>query len=306
MTGLHREYPGESLETLCGLFGKTRQAYYKNKKILLTKSQIRLVLLESIHYYRSQAPHMGGLKLYFELSCLYGHQATGGRDAFLNFLRAEKLMLPALKSRHTTNSNHLYKKYPNLIKDLQVAYPNHLWVSDITYIWIEGGVCYLHLITDAYSHAVLGWVLANGLHAEYTAQALSQAIDRTGGGNLCGTIHHSDRGSQYACDRYVSLLMEHHIRISMTEDYKPTANALAERMNGILKQEWIYGMSLFASEEQARREISKMIHFYNYERPHMSIGMKKPMDVYQGEEPGENLWKRKQEYSNKSKNELYL
>ncbi|NDW13896.1 IS3 family transposase, partial [Bacteroides sp. 214] len=115
-------------------------------------------------------------------------------------------------------------KYPNLIKGVSANYPNHIWVSDITYIWIEGGVCYLHLLTDVYSHAVLGWVLAPGLHAEYTAEALRQAIKKAEGGNLCGTIHHSDRGSQYACDLYVSLLKEHHIRISMTEDYKPTDN----------------------------------------------------------------------------------
>lgn len=178
------------------------------------------------------------------------------------------------------------------IKGLQASSPNHIWVSDITFIWIEGGNCYLHLIIDVYSHAVLGWVLSYSLHAEHTAKALAQAIYRAGGGNLCGTIHHSDRGSQYACNLYVSLLTEHHIRISMTEDYKPTDNAVAERMNGILKTEWIYGMSLFSSEEQAREKIAQMISFYNYERPHMSIGMKKPMDVYGGEIPGKNLWKR--------------
>lgn len=183
-------------------------------------------------------------------------------------------MLAARKPRYTTHSNHLYRKYPNLVKGITASYVNHIWVSDITYIWIEGGVCYLHLLTDVYSHAVLGWQLATGLSATYTAQALSQAITKAAGGNLCGTIHHSDRGSQYACDLYVSLLMEHHIRISMTEDYKPTDNAVAERINGILKSEWIYGMSLFKSYEHAKEEITRMIHFYNYQRPHMSIGMK--------------------------------
>lgn len=235
---------------------------------------------------------MGGLKLYWELSSLYGHPVIGGRDAFLNFLRAEKLMLPARKPRHTTKSHHLYMKYPNLIKGVSSSHVNHIWVSDITYIWIEGGVCYLHLITDIYSHAVLGWELAPGLHAEYTAKALSQAIEKASGGNLCGTIHHSDRGSQYACDLYVTLLKKHHIRISMTEDSKPTDNAVAERMNGILKTEWIYGSALFKSEQQAREKIAQMIQFYNYQRPHMSIGMKKPMDVYEGQVPGKNLWKK--------------
>lgn len=248
---------------------------------------------------------MGGLKLYSELSLLYGKEIVGGRDAFLNFLRQEHLMLPARKPRHTTNSNHIFRKYPNLIKGLHPLHPNHIWVGDITYIWIEQGVCYLHLLTDMYSHAVLGWCLAPGLHAGYTAVALSQAIDKAGGGNLCGTIHHSDRGKQYACDLYVSRLMEHHIRISMTEDYKPTDNAVAERMNGILKTEWIYGMTLFQSQEQAKREIGRMIDFYNDERPHMSIGMKKPMDVYLGEVPGEKVWKKKKKQQ-KEQNELSL
>ena len=292
MTGLCQEYPEKSVDLFCRLFGKTRQAYYKKKQSHLSKSQLESVLLDGVLYYRSLAPCMGGLKLHWELTLLYGKQIVGGRDAFLQFLRNKKLMLPARKPRYTTSSNHLYRKYPNLIKGLRASCANHIWVSDITYICIEGSVCYLHLLTDVYSHAVLGWVLAPGLHARYTAQALSQAIVKAGGGNLCGTIHHSDRGSQYACDLYVSLLMEHHIRISMTEDYNPTDNAVAERMNGILKTEWIYGTSLFSTQEQAEREIDKMIDFYNYQRPHMSIGMKKPMEVYQGQPPGKNLWKK--------------
>lgn len=268
------------------------QAYYKKKKNLLSRNQVKTAILTSVHYYRSKAPRIGALKLHYELCSIYGSDLIGGRDAFLSLMRSEHLILPPKKPRHTTDSNHLYKKYPNLIKGIIAQHPNHIWVSDITYIWIQGGVCYLHLLTDLYSHAVLGWVLAPGLHAMYTQQALSQAITEAGGGNLCGTIHHSDRGVQYACDAYIRVLMEHHIRISMTEDYKPTDNAVAERMNGILKTEWIYGMALFKDEDDARMQIAKMIEFYNNERPHMSIGMKKPMDVYYGEVPGKCVWKK--------------
>lgn len=268
------------------------QAYYKKKKSVLSRQQIRMSILEAIHYYRSKDPGIGGLKLHHELCSLYGSEIIGGRDAFLNLMRSEHLMLPPKKPRHTTDSNHLYKKYPNLIKGVTAQYPNHIWVCDITYIWIEGGVCYLHLVTDMYSHAVLGWVLSPSLHAEYTLQALKQAVNEAGGGNLCGTIHHSDRGVQYACDAYIGTLTAHHIRVSMTESYNPTDNAVAERMNGILKTEWLYGMSLFKDEEHAREQIAEMIAFYNNERPHMSIGMKKPMDVYYGEVPGEALWKK--------------
>lgn len=268
------------------------QAYYKKKKSLLSRSQIKTAILTAIQYYRSKNPGIGALKLHYELCSIYGGGVVGGRDAFLHLMRSEHLMLPPKKPRHTTDSNHLYKKYPNLIKGIQAQYPNHIWVSDITYIWIEGGVCYLHLVTDMYSHAVLGWILSPGLHATYTLQALEQAINEARGGNLCGTIHHSDRGVQYACDAYIKMLTNHHIRISMTETYKPTDNAVAERMNGILKTEWIYGMSLFKEEHQAREQIANMIRFYNNERPHMSIGMKKPMEVYYGEVPGKSAWKK--------------
>ena len=268
------------------------QAYYKKKKSLLSRNQIKEAIVSAVGYYRSKDPGIGGLKLHYELCSIYGSDMIGGRDAFLNVLRSEHLMLPQKKPRHTTDSNHLYKKYPNLIKGVRAQYANHIWVSDITYIWIERGVCYLHLVTDMYSHAVLGWILAPGLLAHYTLQALKQAISKAGEGNLCGTIHHSDRGSQYACEAYVATLMEHHIRISMTESSKPTDNAVAERMNGILKTEWVYATSLFKDENDAREQIARMIEFYNNERPHMSIGRKKPMDVYNGQEPGKCLWKK--------------
>ena len=120
------------------------------------------------------------------------------------------------------------------------------------------------------------------------------AMQTAGGDNFCGTIHHSDRGSQYACHQYVDTLMEHHIRISMTESYNPTDNAVAERQNGILKTEKIYLQPMYHCYEQAREEIGRAIDFYNRVRPHMSIGMKSPSEVYYGEQPGKNLWKKKQ------------
>jgi transposase InsO family protein len=235
---------------------------------------------------------MGGVKLHVLLTEDLGRDIVRGRDSFLKFLRRKGLMIPKKKPRHTTDSNHIYFKYPNLTIGLVSNYPNHVWYADITYIWIEGDVLYLHLITDGYSHAVLGWCLSETLEAENTAKTLEMAIRTAGGGNLCGTIHHSDRGVQYACQLYVGKLMEHHIRISMTECYNPTDNAVAERLNGILKDEWIYHMAMFKDYQEALREISGMIDFYNNVRPHMSIGNKKPMDVYAGEVPGPNLWKK--------------
>jgi transposase InsO family protein len=280
------------VETLCGLFDKKRQWYYVKVKVVYTEHQREKLLLSYVDYYRMMDSQMGGVKLHVLLTEDLGRDIVRGRDSFLKFLRRKGLMIPKKKPRHTTDSNHIYFKYPNLTIGLVSNYPNHVWYADITYIWIEGDVLYLHLITDGYSHAVLGWCLSETLEAENTAKTLEMAIRTAGGGNLCGTIHHSDRGVQYACQLYVGKLMEHHIRISMTECYNPTDNAVAERLNGILKDEWIYHMAMFKDYQEALREISGMIDFYNNVRPHMSIGNKKPMDVYAGEVPGPNLWKK--------------
>lgn len=292
MTALREEYPRVSVDVLCGLFGKRRQWYYKSSDRVVSEKQRIKLLVDMIHYYRSCCPRIGGGKLFHILSNELGREVSHGRDSFLKVYEAQGFKLKPNKRRRTTDSNHVYKKYPNLIQNVKALYPNHIWVADITYIWIMGDVLYLHLITDAYSHAILGWCLADSLEAKHTIKALNMAIEDAGGGNLCGTIHHSDRGSQYACYEYIDILTEHHIRISMTERYNPTDNAVAERVNGILKIEWIYHQEMYKDYETALYEIGKMIDFYNNKRPHMSIGNKIPMDVYCGEVPGKNLWKK--------------
>ncbi len=153
------------------------------------------------------------------------------------------------------------------------------------------------LHTDAFSHAVIGLCLTETLEAEGSVKTLEMAIETAGGGNLCATIHHSDRGTQYACYIYIGTLINHHIRISMTECYNPTDNAVAERMNGILKVEWIYNQERFPNYSEAKHRIANIIHFYNYIRPHLSIGMKTPMEVYLGAEPDKNLWKKDKKVS---------
>lgn len=259
---------------------------------MISERQREKLLLSSVDYYRWRWPRLGGVKLYTILKEELGSDVTRGRDAFLRFLNEHGYMLPHLKRRYTTDSNHPFRKYPNRIENLIVTHVNQVWVSDITYIWIVGDVLYLHLVTDLYSHAIIGWCLSTSLEAENTVKALQMAIDRAGGDNLCGTIHHSDRGSQYACRMYVETLMKYHIRISMNERYNPTDNAVAERQNGILKVESIYPKGPFTSFEEANSEISKAIDFHNNGRPHMSIGMKRPMEVYNGEAPGKNMWKK--------------
>ena len=239
------------------------------------------------------------------LTELYGRELIPGRDSFFTLLRRHQLMLPPRKARHTTNSNHRYHKWKNLVKDIVLTSANQLWVSDITYIQLANGdVAYLHLVTDAYSRKIVGWVLADTLRAALSIQALQMAIDQAiemnGGESLKGLVHHSDRGVQYCCDAYVQKLQEYDICISMTEDYKPTDNAIAERVNGIIKMEKVYRMHVFKDTECARDTIGRYIQFYNNRRPHMSIGYKTPAKVHREQGIQQKMWK-KRIYTSKKK-----
>ena len=154
------------------------------------------------------------------------------------------------------------------------------------------GCCYLHLVTDAYSHKLVGWWLSDTLEAEYTLEALRMAIGQATADELKGLIHHSDRGVQYCCNAYTDELKKYGIKISMTEDYKPTDNAIAERVNGTLKTEVVYREMRFKSRQDALLRIADFIRFYNEQRPHYSIGLKVPSDVHQEEGPQKNMWKK--------------
>jgi len=214
-----------------------------------------------------------------------------GRDSFYGFLRGKGLMLKPAKGKCTTNSNHMFRKYKNLIAGFVPTGPNQLWVSDITYIATLSGFCYLHLITDAYSHKIIGWVLADSLEARHTLAALQQAIAQSGQADLSKLIHHSDRGIQYCCPLYTAELESHHIHISMTQDSKPTDNAIAERVNGILKQEWLYQMPTPKDQQQAASILEEIIEFYNNKRPHASNDMITPEMAHKREGVLKKRWK---------------
>lgn len=175
---------------------------------------------------------------------------------------------------------------------------NQLWVADITYIPLEcGGTCYLHLVTDAYSHKVVGHKVSPSLRASESLDALRQAIAHAvavrGTDRLDGLVHHSDRGVQYCCDAYIGELGRHGISVSMTEDYNPTDNAVAERVNGIIKQEAVNRRRAFADIATAGEAIGRYIDFYNTRRPHMSIGNNTPETAHAGSGEQKRLWKRK-------------
>ncbi len=217
-----------------------------------------------------------------------------GRDSFLSLLRRHHLMQKPRRSRSTTNSNHRFHKWKNLIKGFTPTSANQLWVSDITYIDLAGGCCYLHLVTDAYSKKIVGWCLAESLAAAFTLKALRMAIEGAGGGELSGLIHHSDRGIQYCCDLYIEELQKHKIQISMTEDYKPTDNGIAERVNGIIKGESVYRQERrFGSYNEAFEQIRRFIYFYNNLRLHYSIGLQTPNAVHEQTGEQKKMWKPK-------------
>lgn len=282
----------------CRLLGHCRQAFYQSKVDIAKEAECERRVIASVRAIRTEDPRIGGYKLWLMLIGMYGREHVPGRDRFFVMLRRRGLMLPKPKPRHTTNSNHRYRKWKNLIKDFTPMEANQLWVADITYIALaDGDVCYLHLITDAYSHKIVGWALADTLKATVSMQALQMAIDQAaamrGSDMLAGLIHHSDRGVQYCCDAYVSMLKKHGIAISMTEDYKPTDNAIAERFNGILKVESVYPQKQLPTLEHAQRLIPRFINFYNNARPHMSIGYKMPAVAHMEQGEQKRMWKKR-------------
>ena len=282
----------------CRLLGHCRQAFYQSKVDIEKEVECERRVIASVRAIRTEDPRIGGYKLWLMLIGMYGREHVPGRDRFFVMLRRRGLMLPKPKPRHTTNSNHRYRKWKNLIKDFTPMEANQLWVADITYIALaDGDVCYLHLITDAYSRKIVGWALADTLKATVSMQALQMAIDQAaamrGSDMLAGLIHHSDRGVQYCCDAYVSMLKKHGIAISMTEDYKPTDNAIAERFNGILKVESVYPQKQLPTLEHAQRLIPRFINFYNNARPHMSIGYKMPAVAHMEQGEQKKMWKKR-------------
>ena len=279
------------------LFGHCRQAFYQSEADIEKEMEHERKVIEAVREIREEDPGIGGYKLWLMLISMFGRSFVPGRDRFFVLLRRKGLMLPKPKPRHTTNSNHRYHKWKNIIKGFTPTAANQLWVADITYIALAGGdVCYLHLITDAYSHKIVGWALARTLKAAISMEALNmaikQAVAMSGSESLKGLIHHSDRGVQYCCDAYVALLQAYDISISMCEDYKPTDNAIAESVNGTIKVESVYRQR-FNSFDHAYRVIERFIHFYNYRRPHMSIGYKVPAVVHLEQGEQKRMWKNK-------------
>ncbi|MHC1704059.1 MAG: IS3 family transposase [Tenuifilaceae bacterium] len=280
------------------MFGKTRQAYYKNKKSAFKESVAEDLLITLVMKVRERQKRLGGRKLLGIISPLLPDGEEIGRDAFFDLLRRNGMLVRKRRIRaFTTNSFHWLHKYPNLIKEFVPQRPHHLWVSDITYIKTAAGFVYLYLITDAYSRKIIGWHISETMEAQNALEALYMALSQLPA-DVNEIIHHSDRGIQYCSSRYVNCLQKHGARISMTEHSDPYENAIAERVNGILKTEWLYDMAL-KNCAYAKDAVSEIIDIYNAERPHSSIEMLTPNQAHQRTGALMRLWKtyqrRKQE-----------
>jgi putative transposase len=239
---------------------------------------------------------MGGKKLHVLLAdFMTEHQIKMGRDALFDLL-ADHYLLVRRKRRkvQTTDSGHWYKRYPNLIAQLHVDSVNQIWVSDITYLKIRQGFLYLSLITDVCSRKIVGYNLADNLESVNAENALKMAINRTiaEGGILQGLIHHSDQGFQYCSAGYTGLLQQHAIAISMSDRGQPLQNSIAERVNGILKQEYLEPLGLI-DKHQVMDQVPQIIETYNNQRPHMSCGMLTPSKAHQIAKPLNRQWKNK-------------
>lgn len=261
----------------CELFGYSKQAYYKAQtqhySIVNKRQQAKALVLGL----RCQMPRLGTRKLYHLLKS----ELDIGRDKLFELLRAEGLLV-SKRRRYTvtTNSKHWMRKYPNLIKEMELIRPEQVWVADITYIDTnQDGHGYLHLITDAYSKQIMGYELCGNMEASSTLKALQMAIANRKY-SAQALIHHSDRGLQYCSKLYTDYLKDNHITISMTENGDPYENTIAERVNGILKDE--FGLSQQLNNiSEAVQQTAQSISIYNNSRPHLSCHMLTPIQMHQ-------------------------
>ena len=253
------------------------------------------MIIDRIKEVRIRIPGIGGLPLHHMLKAeLRLHNINMGRDSFYELLRKYNLLIKRRKRYAiTTDSDHPYYKWNNLIKDIRLTAVEQLWVSDITYLQTQNGFVYLSLITDAYSRKIVGYHLSQHLRAQGCMAALNKAITSLNSNRETRQlIHHSDRGIQYCCEPYVTVLQTNNIRISMTQTGSPYDNAIAERINGILKHQLGLGC-MFTGYAAATDAVCKAIDAYNTLRPHRSISNLTPQKAHTNHQKVHKTWKSK-------------
>ena len=267
------------MNSLCAFWGVSRQAFYKDLKQIDQKKDDKAFILSRVKDIRKRHSRLGALKLRNELreeirKCGRGY----GKHKFFDLLRENDLLL----KRHrrysiTTNSNHPFYKHTNQLAKATITAPDQAWVSDITYLRTRDKFVYLSLVTDVYSRKIVGWNVDVSLAVEGAIGAVKMAIINSSGTK--GLIHHSDRGIQYCCYAYNELAERNGIKMSMGEAGNCYDNAIAERVNGILKDEYLLD-SEFINKDHAERAVKEAVYLYNYERPHWSLNLKKPAEIY--------------------------
>ncbi len=261
------------------MFGIDRQVYYRSIRRFKQNRSVAECVVALVYRERQQQPRLGTRKLYYilkpELKAL-----RIGRDKFFDILRANHLLIVPKRSYHiTTWSHHRFRKHPNLIKEMEITAPEQVWVSDITYIGKREKPCYLSLITDAYSKKIVGFNVSDSLATAGSLNALKMALK----GRIYKQrqlIHHSDRGLQYCSDEYQYLLRRGKMKCSMTQNSDPYENAIAERINGILKQEFRID-NLHLTLPMMQKIVKEVIDIYNDKRPHWSNHMLTPNQMHQ-------------------------
>ena len=280
------------------MFGITRQSYYQHFWRESDSQIEEELLIQEVKTIRKRQPMVGTRKLYGMLqSFMVQHQIKVGRDALFELLASNGMLVKRRKKKaQTTFSSHWLRKYRNLIKGIEPVKPDEIWAADITYLETEGGFVYISLITDTYSRKIVGYHVADNLLAISSVQALKMALENMPI-KLENLIHHSDRGIQYCSQEYVNILQEYQMKISMTENGDPLENAIAERVNGILKNELMPQVKI-KNLEHAQKMLNNIVLIYNEERPHLSIALLTPNQAHETNGKLKRYWKSYYKNSN--------
>jgi transposase InsO family protein len=273
------------------LFGISRQGYNKHSDKLKKNIIEENLIVNKVQELRKDHPKMGGKKLYYLIKPEIKKAAMNiGRDKFFKILAINNLLIKNHRKQiRTTYSFHWLRKYKNLIKDKTAERKNEIWVSDLTYWNIGKRFLYLHFITDVYSKKIVGYSVSETMKVNDIMPSLEMALSkRKNIGN--SLIHHSDRGIQYCSKLYTEMLKSYNIEISMTEKGDPLENPLAERINGIMKEEYLKNIKI-ENITKARKELSRAVELYNNNRPHLSCNYHTPNEVYEGEKVPKIVWK---------------
>lgn len=280
-----------SVAAACRQLGYSRQGYYQRVYNTKLKGCYEQVIRDRVLAIRRQLPRLGVRKLYHLLKADFTTENIPiGRDKLFTLLKRENLLI-IKKKRYvrTTDSRHWLHKYPDLVKGTRISRPEQVWVADITYLSTREKPCYLHLVTDAYSKKIMGYEVSSTLSSAITIKALNKALKQRQYAEPL--VHHSDRGIQYCSSAYISVLTKSNIGISMTQDGSPYDNAIAERVNGILKDE--FGLDgVFKDLQQAILHIKQAIALYNQSRPHISCSMLTPAEMHRQNVLEVKTWQR--------------